>query len=154
MLMKQFETVHASVKNHATLKYRRYFKAFTDVVCQTKKNNLILNALYFCCLNVVSEVVQTLQLCADRDQSDVVGDLSVCLDGMTVDPEMFAKAEANHHSESQRSHKLNIVYIKSMQACLNSSGLSLFVISNAKNTVDTVILLHLSNLKKCQENRK
>uniref|UniRef100_A0AAQ5Y5T7 E3 ubiquitin-protein ligase n=1 Tax=Amphiprion ocellaris TaxID=80972 RepID=A0AAQ5Y5T7_AMPOC len=48
----------------------------------------------------ISEVVQTLQLCADRDQSDVVGDLSVCLDGMTVDPEMFAMAEADHHSES------------------------------------------------------
>lgn len=57
------------------------------------------------CLNVVSEVVQTLQLCADRDQSDVVGDLSVCLDGMTVDPEMFATAEADHHSESQRRYK-------------------------------------------------
>uniref|UniRef100_A0A8C7TJP0 E3 ubiquitin-protein ligase n=1 Tax=Oncorhynchus mykiss TaxID=8022 RepID=A0A8C7TJP0_ONCMY len=38
----------------------------------------------------ISEVVQTLQLSADRDQTDVVGDLSVCLDGMQVDPEMFA----------------------------------------------------------------
>uniref|UniRef100_A0A3Q3RWC1 E3 ubiquitin-protein ligase n=1 Tax=Mastacembelus armatus TaxID=205130 RepID=A0A3Q3RWC1_9TELE len=53
----------------------------------------------------ISEVVQTLQLCADRDQSDVVGDLSVCLDGMTVDPEMFATAEAKQHSESKESHK-------------------------------------------------
>uniref|UniRef100_A0A4W6CWD5 E3 ubiquitin-protein ligase n=1 Tax=Lates calcarifer TaxID=8187 RepID=A0A4W6CWD5_LATCA len=50
----------------------------------------------------ISEVVQTLQLCADRDQSDVVGDLSVCLDGMTVDPEMFAMAKADHHSESKK----------------------------------------------------
>lgn len=48
----------------------------------------------------VSEVVQVLQLCTDRDQLDVVGDLSVCLDGMTVDPETFATAEANHHGES------------------------------------------------------
>lgn len=48
----------------------------------------------------VSEVVQTLQLCTDRDQLDVVGDLSVCLDGMTVDPETFATAEANHQGES------------------------------------------------------
>lgn len=47
----------------------------------------------------VSEVVQTLQLCTDRDQLDVVGDLSVCLDGMTVDPETFATAEANHQGE-------------------------------------------------------
>uniref|UniRef100_A0A8D3CJP9 HECT-type E3 ubiquitin transferase n=1 Tax=Scophthalmus maximus TaxID=52904 RepID=A0A8D3CJP9_SCOMX len=46
----------------------------------------------------ISEVVQTLQLCADRDQSDVMGDLSVCLDGMTVDPEMFAMAKADHHA--------------------------------------------------------
>lgn len=49
----------------------------------------------------VSEVVQTLQLSADKDQTDVVGDLSVCLDGMQVDPEMFASAaEANTQSES------------------------------------------------------
>uniref|UniRef100_A0A8D3CNL6 E3 ubiquitin-protein ligase n=1 Tax=Scophthalmus maximus TaxID=52904 RepID=A0A8D3CNL6_SCOMX len=47
----------------------------------------------------ISEVVQTLQLCADRDQSDVMGDLSVCLDGMTVDPEMFAMAKADQHSD-------------------------------------------------------
>lgn len=47
-----------------------------------------------CYICVVSEVVQTLQL---RDQTDAVGDLSVCLDGMTVDPEMFATAEADQH---------------------------------------------------------
>uniref|UniRef100_A0AAQ4QZT8 HECT-type E3 ubiquitin transferase n=1 Tax=Gasterosteus aculeatus aculeatus TaxID=481459 RepID=A0AAQ4QZT8_GASAC len=39
------------------------------------------------------EVVQTLQLCSDRDPRDIVGDLSVCLDGMQVDPESFASAE-------------------------------------------------------------
>lgn len=49
----------------------------------------------------VSEVVQTLQLCTDQEQTDVVGDLSVCLDGMTVDPEMFATAEAAQHGESK-----------------------------------------------------
>lgn len=41
----------------------------------------------------VCEVVQTLQLSSDRDPQDVVGDLSVCLDGMQVDPETFASAE-------------------------------------------------------------
>ncbi|XP_030221949.1 itchy E3 ubiquitin protein ligase b isoform X1 [Gadus morhua] len=46
----------------------------------------------------ISEVVQTLKLSADREQTDVVGDLSVCLDGMTVDPEAFAAAQANHHA--------------------------------------------------------
>ncbi|KAG7280829.1 hypothetical protein CRUP_010811, partial [Coryphaenoides rupestris] len=48
----------------------------------------------------IAEVVQTLKLSADRDQADVVGDLSVCLDGMTVDPEAFAAAQANHHVTS------------------------------------------------------
>uniref|UniRef100_A0A672PK52 E3 ubiquitin-protein ligase n=1 Tax=Sinocyclocheilus grahami TaxID=75366 RepID=A0A672PK52_SINGR len=46
----------------------------------------------------ICEVVQTLQLCADRDQSDNIGDLSVCLDGLQVDPEMFQSAEANNQS--------------------------------------------------------
>lgn len=61
-----------------------------------------------CLLHVVSEVVQTVQLCADRDQSDVVGDLSVCLDGMTVDPEIFATAEVNHHSKCEFKCHSNI----------------------------------------------
>lgn len=52
------------------------------------------------CPTLVSEVVQTLQLCANRDESDVVGDLSVCLDGMSVDPEMFAKAKAEQQSKT------------------------------------------------------
>lgn len=39
------------------------------------------------------EVIHTLQLSSDRDARDVVGDLSVCLDGMQVDPETFASAE-------------------------------------------------------------
>lgn len=50
--------------------------------------------IYLCRICVVSEVVQTLQL---RDQTNAVGDLSVCLDGMTVDPELFATAEADQH---------------------------------------------------------
>lgn len=49
-------------------------------------------------------MVQSLQLFSDRDQTDVVGDLSVCLDGMAVDPEMFASAEADRQSESRRSN--------------------------------------------------
>uniref|UniRef100_A0A673N6F7 E3 ubiquitin-protein ligase n=1 Tax=Sinocyclocheilus rhinocerous TaxID=307959 RepID=A0A673N6F7_9TELE len=49
----------------------------------------------------ICEVEQTLQLCADRDQSDNIGDLSVCLDGLQVDPEMFQSAEANNQSQSR-----------------------------------------------------
>lgn len=45
------------------------------------------------------EVVQTLQLSSDRDPQDVVGDLSVCLDGMQVDPETFAPAEREYGKE-------------------------------------------------------
>uniref|UniRef100_G3NR11 E3 ubiquitin-protein ligase n=1 Tax=Gasterosteus aculeatus aculeatus TaxID=481459 RepID=G3NR11_GASAC len=47
------------------------------------------------------EVVQTLQLCSDRDPRDIVGDLSVCLDGMQVDPESFASAERERGKEPQ-----------------------------------------------------
>uniref|UniRef100_A0A3Q3AQS2 E3 ubiquitin-protein ligase n=1 Tax=Kryptolebias marmoratus TaxID=37003 RepID=A0A3Q3AQS2_KRYMA len=45
------------------------------------------------------EVVQTLQLCSDRDPQEVVGDLSVCLDGMQVDPETFGSAEREQSKE-------------------------------------------------------
>uniref|UniRef100_A0A8C9XBC8 HECT-type E3 ubiquitin transferase n=1 Tax=Sander lucioperca TaxID=283035 RepID=A0A8C9XBC8_SANLU len=38
----------------------------------------------------LSETLKTLQLCSERDPQDIVGDLSVCLDGMQVDPESFA----------------------------------------------------------------
>lgn len=63
-------------------------------------NRSLLLALGVCPVSPsVTEVVQTLQLCTDRDELDVVGDLSVCLDGMTVDPETFATAEANHQGE-------------------------------------------------------
>uniref|UniRef100_A0A8D3CMJ0 E3 ubiquitin-protein ligase n=1 Tax=Scophthalmus maximus TaxID=52904 RepID=A0A8D3CMJ0_SCOMX len=42
------------------------------------------------------EVVQTLQLCSDRDAQDVVGDLSVCLDGMHVDTDTFSHSVIIH----------------------------------------------------------
>lgn len=54
-----------------------------------------------CPLPPVCEVVQTLQLCSDKDPQDVVGDLSICLDGMQVDPETFATAEREHGKEPQ-----------------------------------------------------
>ncbi|XP_062401585.1 itchy E3 ubiquitin protein ligase a isoform X1 [Sardina pilchardus] len=46
----------------------------------------------------ICEVVQTLQLSADRDPSDVVGDLCVCLDGMQVDPQTFAAEEQSREA--------------------------------------------------------
>lgn len=56
----------------------------------------------------VCEVVQTLQLSSDRDPRDVVGDLSVCLDGMQVDPETFAAAEREHGREAHA--QINLIY--------------------------------------------
>lgn len=53
------------------------------------------------------EVVQTLQLCSDKDPLDLVGDLSVCLDGMQVDPETFAIAVSEHGKETTRTDKPN-----------------------------------------------
>uniref|UniRef100_A0A8C5FHT9 E3 ubiquitin-protein ligase n=1 Tax=Gadus morhua TaxID=8049 RepID=A0A8C5FHT9_GADMO len=55
----------------------------------------------------ISEVVQTLKLSADREQTDVVGDLSVCLDGMTVDPEAFAAAQLEYRSSPKARHAVN-----------------------------------------------
>lgn len=52
-------------------------------------------------LSKVSEVVQTLQLSSDRDPRDVTGDLSVCLDGMQVDPDIFASAERERGKKSR-----------------------------------------------------
>ncbi|XP_008319334.1 itchy E3 ubiquitin protein ligase a isoform X2 [Cynoglossus semilaevis] len=53
------------------------------------------------------EVVQTLQLCSDGDPQDVVGDLSVCLDGLQVDPETFASAERDYIAASSRNVREN-----------------------------------------------
>uniref|UniRef100_A0A674P1G3 E3 ubiquitin-protein ligase n=1 Tax=Takifugu rubripes TaxID=31033 RepID=A0A674P1G3_TAKRU len=71
------------VWSHQTLKADILLGLATLEINETlKANNLKL-----------CEVVQTLQLSSDRDPRDVVGDLSVCLDGMQVDPETFASAE-------------------------------------------------------------
>uniref|UniRef100_A0A7N6BYV7 E3 ubiquitin-protein ligase n=1 Tax=Anabas testudineus TaxID=64144 RepID=A0A7N6BYV7_ANATE len=71
------------VWSHQTLKADILLGMATLEICETLK----ANELKLC------EVVQTLQLCSDRDSQDVVGDLSVCLDGMQVDAENLAVAE-------------------------------------------------------------
>uniref|UniRef100_A0A3Q3MNF3 E3 ubiquitin-protein ligase n=1 Tax=Labrus bergylta TaxID=56723 RepID=A0A3Q3MNF3_9LABR len=90
VIVTPFSKLVFRVWSHQTLKSDAMLGMATLKISETLKSNDMK----------ISEVVQTLQLCADRDQTDVVGDLSVCLDGMTVDPEMFATAEANNHSES------------------------------------------------------
>lgn len=37
----------------------------------------------------------TLHLVSDREPAEVVGDLSVCLDGMQVDPDLLTNGEAS-----------------------------------------------------------
>ncbi|KAJ3602673.1 hypothetical protein NHX12_030422 [Muraenolepis orangiensis] len=44
------------------------------------------------------QVMQNLQLCSDRDHHDVVGDLSVLLDGLQVNAENFTSAEREHEA--------------------------------------------------------
>uniref|UniRef100_A0A669EXU7 E3 ubiquitin-protein ligase n=1 Tax=Oreochromis niloticus TaxID=8128 RepID=A0A669EXU7_ORENI len=83
VIVTPFSKLVFRVWSHQTLKSDLLLGMATLDVSETLKSNDMK----------ISEVVQTLQLCADRDETDVVGDLSVCLDGMTVDPDMFAKAE-------------------------------------------------------------
>uniref|UniRef100_A0AAX7VM00 E3 ubiquitin-protein ligase n=1 Tax=Astatotilapia calliptera TaxID=8154 RepID=A0AAX7VM00_ASTCA len=83
VIVTPFSKLVFRVWSHQTLKSDLLLGMATLDLSETLKSNDMK----------ISEVVQTLQLCADRDESDVVGDLSVCLDGMTVDPDMFAKAE-------------------------------------------------------------
>uniref|UniRef100_A0A669E949 E3 ubiquitin-protein ligase n=1 Tax=Oreochromis niloticus TaxID=8128 RepID=A0A669E949_ORENI len=94
VIVTPFSKLVFRVWSHQTLKSDLLLGMATLDVSETLKSNDMK----------ISEVVQTLQLCADRDETDVVGDLSVCLDGMTVDPDMFAKAEVDHHSESQKNN--------------------------------------------------
>ncbi|KAL6120053.1 itch [Pungitius sinensis] len=94
VIVTPFSKLVFRVWSHQTLKSDVLLGMATlDVSDTLKSNNL-----------KISEVVQTLQLCADRDQSDVVGALSVCLDGMTVDSEVFA---ADHHSTSNGNSQPN-----------------------------------------------
>uniref|UniRef100_A0A673BRM9 HECT-type E3 ubiquitin transferase n=1 Tax=Sphaeramia orbicularis TaxID=375764 RepID=A0A673BRM9_9TELE len=59
----------------------------------------------------------TLQLCSDRDPRDVIGDLSVCLDGMQVDPESFASAEKEHGKESHKKINPNTARCQQFTVC-------------------------------------
>uniref|UniRef100_A0A6Q2XM93 E3 ubiquitin-protein ligase n=1 Tax=Esox lucius TaxID=8010 RepID=A0A6Q2XM93_ESOLU len=90
VIVTPFSKLIFRVWSHQTLKSDVLLGVATLEVSETLQSNNMN----------ISEVVQTLQLSTDRDQTDVVGDLSVCLDGMQVDPEMFASAaEANSQSD-------------------------------------------------------
>ncbi|KAM6979881.1 itchy E3 ubiquitin protein ligase a [Aplochiton taeniatus] len=83
VIVTPFSKLIFRVWSHQTLKADILLGMATLEISDTLKTN----DMKLC------EVVQTLQLCSDRDLNDVVGDLSVCLDGMQVDPETFSSAE-------------------------------------------------------------
>ncbi|XP_066558870.1 itchy E3 ubiquitin protein ligase a [Amia ocellicauda] len=85
VIVTPFSKLIFRVWSHQTLKSDVLLGMATLDVSETLKSNNMK----------ISEVVQTLQLCSDKDQTDVVGDLSVCLDGLQVDPEMFASVDMN-----------------------------------------------------------
>uniref|UniRef100_A0A8C9RXC5 E3 ubiquitin-protein ligase n=1 Tax=Scleropages formosus TaxID=113540 RepID=A0A8C9RXC5_SCLFO len=89
VIVTPFSKLIFRVWSHHTLKSDILLGSATLEVSETLKSNDMK----------ISEVVQTLQLSTDGDQAEVIGDLSVCLDGMQVDPEMFASAEVNSCSD-------------------------------------------------------
>uniref|UniRef100_A0A3P8UT19 E3 ubiquitin-protein ligase n=1 Tax=Cynoglossus semilaevis TaxID=244447 RepID=A0A3P8UT19_CYNSE len=95
VIVTPFSKLSFRVWSHQTLKSDVLLGTATLDISDTLKANDMK----------ISEVVQTLQLCANRDESDVVGDLSVCLDGMSVDPEMFAKAKAEQQTLDDLEHR-------------------------------------------------
>uniref|UniRef100_A0A3Q4GXG9 E3 ubiquitin-protein ligase n=1 Tax=Neolamprologus brichardi TaxID=32507 RepID=A0A3Q4GXG9_NEOBR len=94
VIVTPFSKLIFRVWSHQTLKSDILLGLATLEISKTLK----ANDMKLC------EVVQTLQLCSDRDPQDLVGDLSVCLDGMQVDPETFVLAE-REQGERPRSHK-------------------------------------------------
>uniref|UniRef100_A0A8B9GF23 E3 ubiquitin-protein ligase n=1 Tax=Amazona collaria TaxID=241587 RepID=A0A8B9GF23_9PSIT len=54
----------------------------------------------------LEQVVVTLHLVGDREPAEVVGDLSVCLDGMQVDPELLTNGDASSTRSKANSNGL------------------------------------------------
>uniref|UniRef100_A0A8B9RJI2 E3 ubiquitin-protein ligase n=1 Tax=Astyanax mexicanus TaxID=7994 RepID=A0A8B9RJI2_ASTMX len=86
VIVTPFSKLIFRVWSHQTLKSDILLGMATLEVSETLKSNDMK----------ICEVVRTLLLSTERDGSDVVGDLSVCLDGMQVDPETFASEEQKH----------------------------------------------------------
>ncbi|KFP24429.1 E3 ubiquitin-protein ligase Itchy, partial [Colius striatus] len=73
------------VWSHQTLKSDVLLGSATLDIHETLKSNSMK----------LEQVVVTLHLVGDREPSEVVGDLSVCLDGMQVDPELLTNGDAS-----------------------------------------------------------
>uniref|UniRef100_A0A7N6A1A1 HECT-type E3 ubiquitin transferase n=1 Tax=Anabas testudineus TaxID=64144 RepID=A0A7N6A1A1_ANATE len=110
------------VWSHQTLKADILLGMATLEICETLK----ANELKLC------EVVQTLQLCSDRDSQDVVGDLSVCLDGMQVDAENLAVAEREQGREPYA--QINLMYSTRWEQRVDQNGRVYYVDHIEKRT--------------------
>uniref|UniRef100_A0A8B9L9X4 E3 ubiquitin-protein ligase n=1 Tax=Astyanax mexicanus TaxID=7994 RepID=A0A8B9L9X4_ASTMX len=93
VIVTPFSKLIFRVWSHQTLKSDILLGMATLEVSETLKSNDMK----------ICEVVRTLLLSTERDGSDVVGDLSVCLDGMQVDPETFASEEQKSSRDSSPS---------------------------------------------------
>ncbi|KAF7711495.1 itchy E3 ubiquitin protein ligase a [Silurus meridionalis] len=95
VIVTPFSKLIFRVWSHQTLKADILLGMATLEVSETLKSNDMK----------IHEVIRTLPLSADTDSSDLVGDLSVCLDGMQVDPETFASEEQKLNDLANRDSK-------------------------------------------------
>ncbi|XP_068889916.1 E3 ubiquitin-protein ligase Itchy homolog isoform X2 [Aphelocoma coerulescens] len=75
----------------------------------------------------LEQVVVTLHLVGDREPAEVVGDLSVCLDGMQVDPELLTNGEASStksptQSESSRVRSDTRTNSNGLESCEDAAS--------------------------------
>uniref|UniRef100_A0A8C1MKI7 HECT-type E3 ubiquitin transferase n=1 Tax=Cyprinus carpio TaxID=7962 RepID=A0A8C1MKI7_CYPCA len=97
VIVTPFSKLVFRVWSHQTLKSDILLGMATLEVSETLKANNMK----------ICEVVQTLQLSSDREHSELVGDLSVCLDGLQVDPETFTSEEQKHNAAVNGGSRLN-----------------------------------------------
>uniref|UniRef100_A0A4W5RHE0 E3 ubiquitin-protein ligase n=1 Tax=Hucho hucho TaxID=62062 RepID=A0A4W5RHE0_9TELE len=111
VIVSPFSKLIFRVWSHQTLKADFLLGMATLDISETLKSNDMK----------LSEVVQILQLCSDQDHTDVVGDLSICLDGVQVDPETFASAERDHDTSPSSDSTEDWVIIPNSHA-INCTG--------------------------------
>lgn len=59
---------------------------------------------------IVEEVIVNLLLVGDKEPVEVIGDLSVCLDGMQVDPELLTNGDAPSVRSEYYLHIMCVYY--------------------------------------------
>ncbi|XP_053096715.1 itchy E3 ubiquitin protein ligase b [Pangasianodon hypophthalmus] len=97
VLVSPFSKLNFRVWSQKTLKSDVLLGTATLDISETLKSN----DMKLC------DVMQMLPLYANKEQTDVVGDLSVCLNCMQFDPEAFASAEANNNTTTDGESQQN-----------------------------------------------